>query len=353
MNTQGRNGPLKQEQAMRSARGAPRGSLHVLELDSALLRDNLLGDPTLREVAVYLPAGHNGAGLPLLVDLAGFTSAGPAHLNWKNFGENLPERLDRLIASGALPPVAVALPDCFTRLGGNQYINSAAMGPWEDILKDEVVPLVEARFGCGGPGRRGLFGKSSGGYGALVNAMRHADFWAAAACHSGDMAFEICYLPDMPGTLRALAKKDGSIETFITDFEAGPKFAGSDLHVLMSLAMCATYDPDPTAFCGVRLPVDSDTCEVIAERWANWLQCDPVVMAETRGADLKRLKGLWIDCGTQDQYNLVYGARRLHRRLTDQGVEHVYEEFADNHSSVDYRLDRSLPFLVAALTPSP
>jgi len=338
---------------MRSDRRAPRGQLHTLRLDSQLLRDNLLGDPAEREVVVYLPAGHEGPkggeGLPLLVDLAGFTSSGLAHVNWKNFGESLPERLDRLIAAGSLPPVAVALPDCFTRLGGNQYVNSAALGPWEDVLMREVVPLVEDRFGCGGPGRRGLFGKSSGGYGALVNAMRHPDFWAAAACHSGDMAFEICYLPDMPGTLRALAKKDGSIERFITEFEEGPKWSGGDLHILMSLAMCASYDPDPAAFCGVRLPVDAETCEIIPERWANWLKWDPVVMAESEGQQLSKLKALWIDCGTLDQYNLLYGARRLHRRLKAQGVEHVYEEFPDNHSSIDYRLDRSLPFLAKAL----
>src|SRR3546814_5031850 len=96
---------------MRSDRQARRGSLQTLVLDSALLRDNLLGDPAEREVPVYLPAGPagekgGGKGLPLLVDLVGFTAGGPAHLNWKNFGENLPERLDRLIAAGDMPPVA-------------------------------------------------------------------------------------------------------------------------------------------------------------------------------------------------------------------------------------------------------
>src|SRR3546814_716982 len=118
---------------------------------------------------------------------------------------------------------------------------------------------------------------------------------------------------------------------------------------LMSLAMCATYDPDPDAFCGVRLPVDPQTCEVIPERWANWLQWDPVVLAGRHAGDLKKLKALWIDCGSRDQYNLVYGARRLHRLLEAQAVAHVYEEFPDNHSSVDYRMDRSLPFLAKAL----
>jgi len=27
------------------------------------------------------------------------------------------------------------------------------------------------------------------------------------------------------------------------------------------------------------------------------------------------------------------------------GIEHVYEEFDDNHSGLDYRMDRSLPLL--------
>ncbi|WP_420347493.1 alpha/beta hydrolase [Pelagibius sp.] len=333
---------------MRRDHSAQRGSLHTLVLESELLRGNLLGDPSLRDVPVYIPEGHDGAGLPLLVDLVGFTAGGPAHVNWKNFGENVPERLDRLIATGAMPPAVVAFPDCFTRLGGNQYINSEALGPWEDVLIEEVVPLVEQRFGCGGDGRRGVFGKSSGGYGAIVHALRRPDCWAAAACHSGDMGFELCYLREMPAMLRAIAKK-GSIEAFIKDFEAGPKWKGDDIHLLMTLAMCATYDPDPAAFCGVRLPVDPETCEVIEERWQNWRRWDPVTMADSHGANLKKLKALWIDCGDVDQYDLVYGARRLHRKLKAAGIDHVYEEFADNHSAVDYRMDMSLPFLVKAL----
>ena len=335
---------------MRRNHETPAGSLHRLTVDSTALQSNLLGDPGRREVVVYLPHGHDGRGLPLLVDLVGFTAGGPAHVNWRNFGENLPERLDRLIAAEAMPRVVVAFPDCFTRLGGNQYVNSDAMGHWETFLIEEMLPVVEERFGCGGRGRRGVFGKSSGGYGAIVHAMRHADCWAAAACHSGDMAFELCYLPEMPALLRALAKKEGSIEQFVTDFEAGPKWNGKDIHNLMTLAMAATYDPDPEAFCGIRLPVDPETCEVIAERWAAWQRWDPVLLAERHAADLKTLKGLWIDCGKVDQYNLVYGARRLHRKLVAAGVDHVYEEFDDNHSAVDYRMDLSLPFLSKALS---
>jgi Putative esterase len=103
-----------------------------------------------------------------------------------------------------MPPSSSPFPDCFTRLGGNQYINSASTGAWEDFLLHEMVPAIEQRFGCGGTGRRGVFGKSSGGYGAITHALRHSDTWAAATCHSGDTGFGLCYLPDMPAVLRAV-----------------------------------------------------------------------------------------------------------------------------------------------------
>ena len=77
---------------------------------------------------------------------------------------------------------------------------------------------------------------------------------------------------------------------------------------------------------------------------------DPVRMVETRAEGLKQMKALYIDCGDVDQYNLVYGARRMHAALTRLGVPHTYEEFPDNHSSVDYRMDVSLPILAKALS---
>lgn len=326
----------------------PAGTLHRITVQSELLQDNLLGDPSERVIDVYIPHGSDGAGLPLLVDLAGYTGSGLSHTNWKNFGENVPERLDRLIGSGAMKPTVVAFPDCFTRLGGNQYVNSAAMGPWEDIIIKEFVPAVEQRFSCGGAGRRAVFGKSSGGYGAIVHAMRHSDFWAAAACHSGDMDFELCYARDFPAALRAIAKA-GSINAFIETLEADPKPKGGDIHALMSLAMAASYDPCPENRFGVRLPVDLHTCERIEARWNNWRAFDPLVMVEEAGESLKQLKALFIDCGDVDQYDLVYGARRLHKRLQDMGVQHRYEEFPDDHSGIDYRMDVSLPVLVDAL----
>lgn len=279
----------------------PAGSITRVMVESKALKGNLLGDPPVRVVDLYVPAGHDGRGLPLLVDLVGFTGSGLSHTNWLGFRENVPERLDRLIGEGRMPPIVVAFPDCFTRLGGNQYINSAAMGAWEDFLLLEMLPAIELQFGCGGEGRRGVFGKSSGGYGAVIHALRHADIWAGAACHSGDMGFELCYLPDMPAVLRALAKVGNSIERWWQEFEAAKKQPDGAHQVVNALAMAASYDPDPTNFLGIRLPVTLDTCELIDERWSNWSRQDPVVALETHANNLRHLKALYIDCGESDQ----------------------------------------------------
>src|ERR1700752_2305375 len=106
----------------------PMGTIHRLVVESEVLKTNVLGDPTARSVDVYVPAGHDGRGLPLLVDLVGTTSSGLSHTNWVAFQENLPERLDRFIGEHLMPPVVAAFPDCFTRIGGNQYVNSTATG---------------------------------------------------------------------------------------------------------------------------------------------------------------------------------------------------------------------------------
>ena len=328
----------------------PQGRVQRLSLHCPHLIPGPLATSPDRIVDVYIPHGHNGQGLPLLVDLVGFLGSGPVHTGWVGLGENVPERLDRLHAERMMPPTVVAFPDCFTRLGGNQYINSAVTGAWMDTLCADIVPMIETHLGCGGPGRRGVFGKSSGGYGAIMHAMLRSDFWSAAACHSGDMGFEWCYLPDMPATLRALARHNLSIKVFVQTLEAARKIPASDSHALMILAMAATYDPDPEAFYGIRLPVTLDSCELIPERWDNWMAWDPIRLAPRYLSALASLKCLWIDCGNIDQYNLVYGARRLHTILSKAGIAHRYEEFADDHSSINYRMDESLPFLARALS---
>ncbi len=331
----------------------PQGRLVEIEIRSSALEGNLLGDPAQRVVAVYLPPGYDDGDrrYPLFVDLVGFTGSGLSHVGWKAFGESVPQRLDRLVAEGRMGPVVAAFPDCFTSLGGNQYIDSAATGRWETFLIEEMLPRLEQEFRLlSGREYRAVFGKSSGGYGAIVHGLRRADAWGAVACHSGDMAFDLCYRVDFPKTLGFLAEK-GGVGGFFEAFAAAPKADDEWLHRLEVLAMAATYDPDPLAPMGVRLPLDPETAEIDPARWAAWLAHDPVVLVGRADcqANLRSLRGLYLDCGSKDQYHLVYGARAFARALRAAGIAHRYEEFDDDHTNVDYRMDVSLPFLYEAL----
>lgn len=335
---------------------APRGRFETFALESAALAGNLLGDPTTRTVGVYLPeayvTGDPTARYPLYVDLAGYTASALYHGNWRFLEESVPQLVDRLIASGEMGPVVIAFPDAFTSLGGNQYVDSVVTGAWETFLTEELPAALEARYRLR-PGRehRALFGKSSGGYGALMHGIRHPDTWAAVASHSGDVGFEYCILPDWPKVLTSLTKA-GGIEAFIDGVYAAKKPGDVDAHTLMFLALAATYDPYPAAPYGVRLPIDLHTCQLDPERWQRYLDHDPLHLADRVATldALRSLKGLYIDCGSRDQYHLQYGSRQLVARLEAAGVPHRYDEFDDDHSNVDYRMAQSFPFLYRALT---
>jgi len=148
---------------VRSLPDCPQGEVVRLKHRSKVLQDNIWRDPTDRELCVYLPPGYSESGDPYvsLWDFAAFTNTGPGHLNWRNHGENLPQRLDRLIASGDLPPVVVPMPDCYSSLGGNQYVNSSAIGRYADYLVQELVPFLSEHINViTGRHGRGAFGKS-------------------------------------------------------------------------------------------------------------------------------------------------------------------------------------------------
>ena len=165
------------------------GTLVVLEHTSRILKDNPLRDPHVRKLAVWLPPQYYTSEkrrFPVLYDLAGFTGSGLAHTNWKPFSDNVPERAARLIHEQKMGPAIIAFPDCFTALGGNQYVNSSAIGNYADYLTREIIPFVDREFRTlASREHRGCFGKSSGGYGAIIHGMKYAKYWGAIADHSG------------------------------------------------------------------------------------------------------------------------------------------------------------------------
>jgi len=236
------------------------------------------------------------------------------------------------------------MPDCFTRYGGSQYLNSTATGRYEDHLVRELVPYIDRNYRTNG--RRAVLGKSSGGYGALVLGMRHPEVFQALACHSGDLYFEYCYLPDFPKAIDQI-RQHGSPESFIKAWEKLPKRMAGSLHAAVNtLAMASCYSPRGKA---IDLPFDLKTGAIRPDVWRRWKTWDPVDMLDRHAKDLKKLDRVFIDCGTRDQFALHHGARIFAAKARRLGVRVLHEEFDDDHSSISYRYDRSFAVLSRSL----
>lgn len=319
-----------------------------LQHTSQCLADNPWHDPVQRELQVYLPPGYarHKDRYPVFYDLAGYTGSALAHSAWQGFRENLPQRLDRLIGERHIGPVIVVLPDCFTALGGNQYIDSPAIGAYATYLTQEIIAFVDENFRTlAGRDSRAVFGKSSGGYGALIHGMCHAQQWGAIASHAGDVQFELVYRSGFADAMSVLDAFDGKPLAFLKHFWRQDNHDGRDINALMTICMAASYDPDSSAPLGFQLPFDCHTGQLDEQRWARWLRHDPLHMLENHLEALKSLRGIYLDCGCRDQYHMHFGTRLLSQRLREFGVEHYYEEFDGTHSGIDYRLDVSLPYL--------
>jgi enterochelin esterase-like enzyme len=320
---------------------------------SAVLAGNPLGDPIERDLYVYVPPDYDPARrYPALLAIVGFTGTGGFLFNVDPMVESLDRRLDRLIASGACPPVIVAAPDCFTRVGGNQYINSAGTGRYEDYLVDEIIPFVDAHYATLPRGQWGVFGKSSGGYGAIVLGMRRPDVFCALADHSGDACFELCYLADFGPALDAF-REAGGPQAWLDAFWRDPNhYRERFMKPLEMLAMAAHFSPNPdapAAHARIDWPFDLETGEHQPAVWERWRAWDPVNMVDGHVEALRRMRAIYVDCGTHDEYALHWGARALVKKLRGHGIAVTHEEFDDGHRSIQYRYDTSLPLLVKAI----
>jgi S-formylglutathione hydrolase FrmB len=319
-----------------------RGSVVNFRHESDILKGNPLGDPHVRDLFVYLPPSYSDGEqrYPVVFCLSGFTGRGKMFLNDHAFAPNLAERMNGLISDRRVQPMILVMPDCFTWFGGSQYINSTATGRYEDHLTQEIVPFIDANLRTvADRGARAVMGKSSGGYGALIMGLRHADLFGLVCSTAGDCYFEYCYMQDVSKALRAI---DGDPVGFMRRFWEKEKKRKDDFAAVNFIGMSACYSPDGEAF---DIPFDLETGEMRADVWNRWLEHDPVRLVERHEQNLKSLRLLFIDAGTRDEFALDLGARILSKRLTDHGIEHIHEEFDGGHFDIAYRQNSSLEII--------
>jgi enterochelin esterase family protein len=323
------------------------GTLSHVQFRSRILKDNPAGDAIVRDLPVYLP-DRCGTGLPVVFLLAGFTGTGEDYLDSHPWHPGVLVEYDGALQRGEVPAAILAMPNCFTKYGGSQYVNSSYLGRYEDHVVEELTALVDESFPTLA-GRRGVVGKSSGGIGALHLAMRHPEVFPVAASISGDCGFEGCHAPAFWECLRALVPYGGDASKFVEDFLARPDLTGDKFGAINTIAMAACYSPNPDSPIGCDLPIDTHTGERIERVWQRWLAFDPVHACERYADNLKRLELLHIECGLRDEYNIQWGTRQLAAKLEHLGVAHVHEEHDGGHRGIQERYLRILPTVIQRL----
>jgi hypothetical protein len=332
------------------------GRLEEVEITSRALESNALGDSPRRPLYVYLPPGYDDdtqRRYPSVYVLQGFFGAVPS---WKTRTNNLratyPEMADELFSSGAAPPLIVVFVDAWTSLGGSQFVDSPGTGRYHSYLCEDVVSFIDANYRTlDDPSHRGVQGKSSGGFGAMITPMLRPDLFGGFATHAGDALYEYCHLPALVATYRTLRDHyDSSFEAFFADMATRPALSlRSDAEVMMVWAMAACFSTDEDGT--VQVPIDLRTGRTDEAVWARWLDWDPVRMVPRYAPALRSQRAIWVDAGRADDYNLDVAAEAFVAELAAVGVSDVaFELFEGTHAAIEYRYPLALAYLAERLS---
>ena len=227
------------------------------------------------------------------------------------------ERVDAMFAAGESPPAIVVFVDAWTSYGGSQFVNSSSTGRYLDYLCDEVVPFVDARYPTAAErDHRGLTGKSSGGYGAMVVPMLRPDVFGGLASHAGDALFEACYLSGFREPRVPCATTSRAPTTCSSSASPPPAAWTTDRFgsALEMYGYAACYSPDPERPGKALLPFEPATGRLVDAVWEQWLAKDPVRMAPEHAEALRSMRRIYLDAGRSDEYYLDLGAQAFAAR---------------------------------------
>ena len=208
----------------------------------------------------------------------------------------------------------------------------------------------------------------------MIHGMQYTETWGAIACHSGDAYFEFCYLPDFPRLLNELARyrrpplRPGRHRALPRAGRRRPRRRpratlprgdvgqGQAHRRRRHMRSWSSRWPPPTT--PTRARSSASAC-----RWTSTRASSSPSAGRSGGSTIPSTS--WpatrATCASSaastsiadGATSITCTSARASSRASSrrQGIEHTYEEFDDTHSSIDYRMDVSLPFLYRAVKP--
>lgn len=312
-----------------------------MDIPGATLKDNPLGDPPARHLAVFKPDNvKDDAPLPLVIYLPGWGASSEEAITqgrdaW--FGKVI----DLLAKS---TPVRIAVVDARSRYGGSQYLNSTATGRYADYISEEILPALNARYSSPASGASPVIaGHSSGGYGALLLAIKQHDKFNAVVALSPDSNFDVTHRPLVDeASVHAVTPADLAAATAPAKSAQLPK----DGLARLVIGLCANYAPvadKPGQFEWLY----DDKGQWRADVWKRWIDLDPLMLVRRNDDAFAPSQRVYLDGAEQDEFGANIGARKIFNELKDRSSSvRFYQPPGHHGDNLPDRLARGLVFVL-------
>ena len=349
-----------QSTASASAPSPRESTLERLTFHATTLEQNPLGDPADQPVLVYLPpayAAEPARRFPVVYLLHGL---GMKPADWERSGPGHPPlsaAITSALRAGTIPSeLIVVYANGANAHVGSLYMNSSIAGRWEDALVRDLVAWVDARYRTlPQAASRGVTGLSMGGFGALRFGFLHPDIFSAVyALSPAFIGFAAEFGPDNP-TMVAVPgiTSYAELQRHVATTRIRENYAG--LLYLCAAALSPNPDAQP-------LPIDYPF--IVRDGrlvpnppvHARWQAAMPLTMLDTHLANIRRLRAIGFDVGTNDHFrHIPVTVRALDRELSARDITHTFSEFPGGHTnrSQERLVEHALPFLARHLLSAP
>jgi pimeloyl-ACP methyl ester carboxylesterase len=299
------------------------------ELVVKALKNNPLGDPYIRKIITVENMVKEST--PVLIGLPGFFGSGNSFLNRSYTSTDFIDVITKLQDEFGF---IIVLPDTMTKFGGNQFVDSSAIGDYETYITRDLLKYIKSKYG---DRDIFLFGKSSGGFGSISLALGHPELYKGFIDISGDSYFPYCYMPDF--STAYMETRESGIDEFINTYRKSLTHTQNQITAYNVIAMAGFYSPDRT---GIKLPFSDETGELIPEIWERWLKFDPVNRLKDEMEHLMGKK-IILQTGNHDEFRINIGMNIIHHTLEKNRINHTYKEYSAGHFNTNYFYLDSFP----------
>jgi len=296
---------------------------------SPSLEGNLFGDSPKRLVNIYLPPSYDiepDKHYPVVYLLHGYIRD---HTLWAGGRHgNILHSMKSWLKSGKVKEMIIVMPNSHNKLRGSQYTNSVTTGNWADFIAKDLVEYIDSYYRTLPQGEsRTVIGHSMGAHGAVRLGLSYPQIFSSIGGMAGVYDME-----DYINTYKRIWAEASTIENW-------SQFHSSGLSIHEALAWNAAFVPNPDNppfYCDFPFVYsDTNPRKVVKnqEIYDRILGHDILRNLDNYLNTLLNLRGIYIYCGISDEVGLIRHARKLHEKLENLGIYHVYKEFPGGHST--------------------